>query len=114
MSDAAALELTRPGDRCAMVIFGATGDLTRRKLIPALYNLAKKNLLPDDFALVGVAIDPLSVDEFRRRVEADLHEFSSAPDECHFCEWLLQRLYYLSGDFRDPALYAHLRETLAE
>jgi glucose-6-phosphate 1-dehydrogenase len=113
MSDAA-LELTRPGDRCAMVIFGATGDLTRRKLIPALYNLAKKNLLPEDFALVGVAIDPLSVDEFRRRVEADLHEFSSAPDECHFCEWLLQRLDYLSGDFRDPALYAHLRETLAE
>ena len=44
----------RPGDPCVMVIFGASGDLTKRKLIPALYNLAKDNLLSQEFALVGV------------------------------------------------------------
>ena len=45
----------KPGDPCIMVIFGATGDLTRRKLIPALYNLAKNDLLSREFAMVGVA-----------------------------------------------------------
>ena len=45
----------RPGDPCVMVIFGASGDLTKRKLIPALYNLAKDNLLSKEFALVGIA-----------------------------------------------------------
>ena len=47
-------EQSRPGDRCILVIFGASGDLTKRKLIPSLYNLGKKNLLPAEFALVGV------------------------------------------------------------
>ena len=45
----------RPGDPCVMVIFGASGDLTKRKLIPALYNLAKDNLLSKEFAVVGIA-----------------------------------------------------------
>ena len=45
----------KPGDPCVMVIFGAGGDLTRRKLIPALYNLATDNLLSREFAVVGLA-----------------------------------------------------------
>ena len=51
----------------AAVIFGATGDLTHRKIIPAFYHLAKNCLLPDDFAIIGFARRPKSDDEFRRR-----------------------------------------------
>ena len=104
----------RPADRCAMIIFGASGDLTKRKLLPSLYHLAKKNQLPQDFALVGCAIDPLSEDEFRARVAKDLTEFGDAPEHCRFCDWLLDRLYYQRGDFRDPATYDQLKARLAE
>jgi glucose-6-phosphate 1-dehydrogenase len=97
-----------------MVIFGASGDLTKRKLLPALYNLAKKNLLPKDFALVGCANQEISQDEFRSRVKNDLKEFAGATDDCGFCNWLLERLYYASGDFRDPAAYQRLKPMLAE
>src|SRR5713226_4561988 len=87
----------RPGDRCAMVIFGASGDLTKRKLLPALYNLARKKLLPQDFALIGCANQDISEDEFRKRVRSDLKEFGGATDDCSFCDWLLERLYYFCG-----------------
>jgi glucose-6-phosphate 1-dehydrogenase len=103
----------RPGDRCTFVIFGVSGDLTKRKLLPALYNLAKKNLLPKDFALVGCANQDISEDEFRKRVRSDLKEFGGAPDDCSFCNWLVERLYYFNGDFRDPAAYQRLKPVLA-
>ncbi len=103
----------RPGDRCAMVIFGASGDLTKRKLLPALYHLAKKNLLPRDFALVGCANQDINQDEFRKRVRSDLKEFGGATEDCPFCDWLVGRLYYFSGDFRDPAAYQRLKPVLA-
>src|SRR5438093_6208849 len=104
----------RPGDPCTMVIFGVSGDLTKRKLLPALYNLAKKELLPKGFALVGCATKEINQDEFRSRVKSDLKEFAGAADHCPFCEWLLARLYYSAGDFRDPATYVRLKPLLAE
>src|SRR3954469_10400784 len=55
----------KPADPCAMVIFGASGDLTRRKLIPALYNLAKNKLLSRNFAVIGVARSPMTSEEYR-------------------------------------------------
>ncbi|PYY15499.1 MAG: glucose-6-phosphate dehydrogenase, partial [Acidobacteria bacterium] len=58
----------KPAGPCVMVVFGAAGDLTKRKLIPALYNLAKDHLLPDNFAVVGVSFDDLSPDAFREEV----------------------------------------------
>ena len=96
-----------------MVIFGASGDLTKRKLLPSLYNLAKKNLLPKDFALVGCANETFTEEEYRTRVRSDLTEFGGAPDHCRFCDWLLERLYYLVGDFRDPNFYQQLKDRLA-
>ena len=57
---------------CIMVIFGASGDLTKRKLIPALYNLAKEGYLPDDFAVVGVARSEMNSEQFRERITADM------------------------------------------
>src|SRR5258708_23660466 len=104
----------RPADSCALVIFGATGDLNKRKLLPALYNLAKKDLLPKGFALIGCATQDISQDEFRNRVKSDLKEFAGAAGDCPFCAWLLERLYYTSGDFRDPAAYERLKPLLAE
>jgi glucose-6-phosphate 1-dehydrogenase len=107
-------EHTRPGERGVMVIFGASGDLTKRMLIPALYNLAKKNLLPKDFALVGFALEAWSEDEYRQRVHNDLREFGGAPEHCAFCDWLIERVYYRSGDFHDPKVYAELKTLLGE
>jgi glucose-6-phosphate 1-dehydrogenase len=104
----------RPADRCAMVIFGASGDLTKRKLLPSLYNLAKKELLPRDFALVGCAIDDISEEEFRNRVHADLREFGNAAEHCRFCDWILERLHYLHGDFHDPNTYERLKAALGK
>jgi glucose-6-phosphate 1-dehydrogenase len=107
-------EQGRTGDPCVLVIFGASGDLTKRKLLPSLYNLARKKLLPSNFALVGVAIDEVSEDAFRDRVRKDLQEYASAPEKCDFCDWLVQRLYYLSGDFRDSNIYQKLKTLLAD
>ncbi len=57
---------------CVMVIFGATGDLTKRKLFPALYNLAKENFLPKNFAIVGVGRQEMSSKEFKENIIVDL------------------------------------------
>src|SRR5579872_1222491 len=107
-------QTVRPGDRCCLVIFGASGDLTKRKLLPSLYNLAKKDLLPKEFALVGCANQTFSEDEFRTQVREDLKQFADAPDHCKFCDWLIERLYYLPGDFQDPAYYQRLKPLLAQ
>src|SRR5258708_11033508 len=84
---------------CILVIFGAAGDLTKRKLIPALYNLRKNNLLPDQFAVVGVARAEMNDEEFRRRLSDDLHEFATEKVDPAVLEWLAQRLFYRAGDF---------------
>jgi len=103
----------RPGDPCIMVIFGAAGDLTRRKLIPALYNLARVNLLSREFAIVGIAHTRMTTDEFRERMANGLREFIDGstldPD---LTEWFLRRMYYITAEFDDPNLYEQLKVTL--
>jgi len=66
----------RAGDACAVVIFGASGDLTRRKLMPALYNLAVSRSLPSGFAVVGVARREKSHDQFRAEMKEGVGQFS--------------------------------------
>jgi glucose-6-phosphate 1-dehydrogenase len=97
-----------------MVIFGAAGDLTRRKLIPALYNLAKNNLLSRDYAVVGLARASMSTEDFRKRLQNDMQNFATEPVTPDLWEWLERRLYYVSGNFDDPAAYQKLKEQLAE
>jgi glucose-6-phosphate 1-dehydrogenase len=99
----------KPAGPCVMVVFGATGDLTMRKLIPALYNLEKAKLLPKEFAVLGVAIDDLSVEEFRTKVTRFLHA------EAHGESWerFLQCLHYQQGDFANDATYITIGEALA-
>jgi len=94
---------------CVFVLFGAAGDLTKRKLAPALFNLARANLLPQDFAIMGISVDDLSLEKFRDQVSEFL------PKEAADARaWLRERLYYERGDFDDAALFSRLRERLAE
>ena len=93
-----------------MVIFGATGDLTARKLLPALYNLAKSNLLSREFAILGVARNEYSVDQFRQIMGEKLQSFATSAVDRELQEWLLRRIYYCSGEFNDPALYTHVSQ----
>ncbi len=69
---------SRPAGPCVMVIFGATGDLTARKLFPALYNLAKSNMLSREFAIVGVGRNDYTVDQFRQIMGDKLKTFATS------------------------------------
>jgi glucose-6-phosphate 1-dehydrogenase len=105
--------LGQPPGPCAMVIFGAGGDLTKRKLIPAIYNLAQGKLLPEHFAILGTSVEPFTTDEFRKRATADIHEYSTCGVNQASWDWFVKRLYYIPGDFNDPELYKKLGEQLA-
>ncbi len=102
----------RPGDPCVMVIFGASGDLTKRKLIPALYNLAKDNLLSKEFALVGFARNELTSEQFRDEIGKEIGEFATTTIDPDLWHWFSRRIYYLPGDFSDPNAYKALSELL--
>src|SRR6201988_4743075 len=101
--------LGQPADPCVMVIFGASGDLTKRKLFPALYNLARENLLSKEFAVVGIARRGMSNDEFRERISQDIKEFATSSVDANLWHWFVRRLYYLSGDAQDPNTYKQLQ-----
>jgi glucose-6-phosphate 1-dehydrogenase len=102
----------RCGDPCVMVIFGAAGDLTRRKLIPSLYNLAKYNLLSREFAVIGIARNPMSTDEFRAKLVQDLKEFAQEPIDSDLQEWFERRVFYITGEFGDAGTYHQLKDLL--
>src|SRR5882672_7863799 len=82
-----------------LVLFGASGDLTKRKLVPALFNLVKAKLLPRNFALVGVSFDDLSQESFRDQVTSFLQVEDRGTEAW---EWFSERMYYQRGDFGDP------------
>ena len=105
----------RPGDPCIMVLFGASGDLAKRLLMPALYNLLLDGLLPAQFALVGIAKDELTTDSFRERMSKDIRTFNTRKD-FNDKAWqdLCGRLYYLPGDFADRAAFVRLRELVGQ
>src|SRR5947199_1104599 len=111
-ADANAQPIGRPGDPCIMVIFGASGDLTRRKLIPALYNLGKNHLLASDFAVVGVARDAMTTEDFRNKLKQDLQQFADVELDAGLEEWFQQRMYYITGEFGDPGTFQKLKEML--
>jgi glucose-6-phosphate 1-dehydrogenase len=104
----------RPAPPCAMVIFGATGDLTKRKLIPAIYNLITNGLLPDGFAIVGVGRSPLTDEEFRQHMEKDLRELATVEIEKDKLQWLIERLSYVAVDPEKPATFKALVKALAK
>ena len=104
----------RVADPCAMVIFGVSGDLTRRKLIPALYNLASQQLLSREFAVVGIGRTPMTTEEARKKYSEDFKQFATGAIDPDLWEWFVRRLQYVSGDFNDDATFDRLKETLAK
>jgi glucose-6-phosphate 1-dehydrogenase len=105
----------RQAEPCTLVIFGA-GDLLHRKLMPSLFHLMMDGLLPEEFAVITVAREPLDDGSFRARVGDALRTF--LPDHAQFDpkagERFAARLGYISGELGDPATYAAIRERLAE
>jgi glucose-6-phosphate 1-dehydrogenase len=102
----------RRGDPCVVVIFGAAGDLTKRLLVPSLYNLHASKLLPENFAIIGVSADDFSDEDFREKLTRDIQEFGRSPVQKDLWDWFKPKIHYYSGDFRDPNLYKQLKDKL--
>jgi glucose-6-phosphate 1-dehydrogenase len=103
------LLIERTPEPLAMVIFGASGDLTRRKLIPALYNLALERLLPPGFSVVGFARQEMDTHIFRARMREAVNEFSRRrPVDDAVWESFAQGLTYVRGDFTDEGAFGRL------
>jgi len=95
------------------VLFGATGDLARRKLIPAIYNLHHDKQLPDNFAVCGYARKPKDDAAFRDELKREVAKYSRQKPEADWDE-LAKRFFYVSGEFKDDAGYGRLKTKLAE
>jgi glucose-6-phosphate 1-dehydrogenase len=108
------LELRRRPDPCVLAIFGASGDLTRRKIFPALYALAVRDLLPESFAVLGIARTQHSTEEFVAQMEASVREF--ARDEFNEETWheLAKKTRYVSTEIADEKGEDLIATTLTE
>jgi glucose-6-phosphate 1-dehydrogenase len=105
---------SRPGDPCTIVIFGASGDLTKRKLLPALYNLKVLRLLPENFAVVGVAVTDGDDAAYRAKATADIKEFATRAVEDAEWDDFQKRMYYLQGDFNNIETFKTLDGKIKE
>ena len=110
----------KPADPCAMVIFGATGDLTKRLVMPALYNLSRTKMLPEQFALIGVARAEGTTESWRAQLYRTMKSYVGNAvtefDVSHIDEaaWkrLADKMTYIPGDLTNPELYEKLRVAL--
>ncbi len=112
LQDGLRLEPT-PGPT-TLVIFGASGDLTRRKLLPAVYKLSRGQRLPALFSVVGVSRDDMGDEGFRTVLRDSLREFAGVQADDPVAKSLARRIRYVGGEFADPALYQRLAATLQE
>src|SRR5690348_11342493 len=109
----AGLRLERTPRPCTMVIYGATGDLTHRKLMPALYNLAREQLLPTPFAVVAFARRDYTDDSFRQEMRQAVEQFSRRkPVDDEVWESFARNLFYYRSEFTEPAGYKGLSDLL--
>jgi len=95
-----------------LVIFGASGDLAKRKLLPALYNLAHEGALPERFHLVGISRAHKSNEEFRAECEEAIRRFSRRKPDEDVLKGLLADVKYVPGDFDDGSVYTELGKVL--
>src|SRR5687768_16340495 len=107
------MRLERAAEPCAVVIFGASGDLAKRKLIPALYRLVQERLLPAEFAVVGLGRTPMTDEEFREKMKEAVVEFSEskAVDEEVWGSFAAG-LQFLPSDIKTPECYVELARRL--
>jgi glucose-6-phosphate 1-dehydrogenase len=107
---------------CAMVIFGAAGDLTKRLVVPALYNLVGARRLPEEFRLIGVDLADKTTENWRTDLSDTMNEFVTQGGgefeadhiDQNAWRWLTERMSYLQGDLNDPATFHRLGEYLAK
>ena len=95
------------------VIFGASGDLTKRKLIPAIYSLFVQNLLPENFALLGVSRSKFSDDEFRKNMNSAINEFKEIDNATKIDEFI-KKIFYTTISFDETAAYKKLKDKIIE
>lgn len=105
-------ELSETVPACLMTIFGASGDLTKRLLLPSLYNLAAMKVLPDGFRLLGVAREDWDDAKFRDHIAQSLKEFWGPDASADTLAWLMKRASFKSGNFDDTALFNSLKDTI--
>src|ERR1700722_4419843 len=109
------LRFERRAPPCAVVIFGANGDLTKRKLLPALYRLAYERRIPPNFAVIGNSRTPMTDDEFREKMRESVEHFlEDSPFEADLWESFAKNLFYIAGDLGSIDLYQKLGSKLAE
>jgi glucose-6-phosphate 1-dehydrogenase len=106
------LRLRRVPDPCAVVIFGATGDLTHKKLMPSLYTLARLGMIPPNLAIVGVARRPKTDEVFRHEMAQAVLGAEAGAGRSGLWDGFAQGLFYVQAEFHDPEGYARLRATL--
>src|SRR5436853_4881299 len=97
-----------------IVIFGATGDLSKRKLLPALYNLAHEGALPETFFLIGCSRSDMPHGDFRQLAIDAINEFSRRAPDPKVLDALLEHVRYVPGTFDDASVYERLGTTLEE
>jgi glucose-6-phosphate 1-dehydrogenase len=108
-------EINLPTEPCVMVIFGASGDLTKRLLVPALYNLACDGLLSPNFAVLGTAMDALTSEAFRERLTADIKKFHTRQEfDPRVWDDLISRFHYVPGGFADATLFQTIKAEVAK
>ena len=105
---------SRRADPCVFVIFGASGDLTRSKLLPAIFNLAEDGHLPEEFAILGVARPQIDQTAYRKQLREQVRQAEGEPLQPDKWKRIEDRLYYVSGEFNDAALFDRVTQTLAE
>jgi glucose-6-phosphate 1-dehydrogenase len=103
-----------PINPTTLVIFGATGDLSKRKLLPAIYNLAHEGALPERFNLVGSSRSAMTDDEYRQVARESIKEFSRRPADEKVLDALLENVRYVSGSFDDDSVYERIKECTAK
>ena len=109
------LRFERRVPECTVVIFGANGDLTKRKLLPALYRLMYERRLSPGFAVVGVSRTPMSDDQFRDKMRESVQKYlEDSPFDNDVWAGFSQGLYYMAGDVNEAEMYARLAARLAE
>ncbi|MGI8908704.1 MAG: glucose-6-phosphate dehydrogenase [Candidatus Sumerlaeaceae bacterium] len=104
----------QPAGPCVVVIFGASGDLTKRKLMPALYNLGAQQMFPKEFAIMGAARSPKNDETFRQDMHAALQEFGTQKLDGEYWTEFEPKLHYTQGQYDDPESFAVLKARLEE
>ncbi len=109
-----AVHTAQPAPPCVMVIFGAGGDLAKRKLFPALYHLMADGLLADNFQIIAVDRRDRGVDTYREHIDESARQFVADNSSDELWQELLQRIHYLNGDFREADTYDRMSALLDE